>query len=323
MAAKKVYEFNPLCEIFPLIEGKEFTELVKDIQENGLREPIQLDADGRILDGRNRYRACQEALRPDPERFVKWKGKATPQRYAEFIASRNIVRRHLTAAQRAQMVVKLNEAVLASAGGNRQEAITKSQETPMQTQKALDKNYPMAHEKTRPELAREAGVSEAAIAKATRVHAIATPEQEAAVIAGTLKPADVLEPDPDDFEAPATRTCDVSGRELIDAMAAEWEDAERQLGEWKRDVDRIRRGIQSACENEDSCAAFIHLQAVTAHAKNLAYAIRSAMPHCICPACAGDGTRCKPCRGRGWVTKDVYTQEVPVDCRWMPQNCSA
>jgi ParB-like chromosome segregation protein Spo0J len=46
--------FHEAASIFPLIKGDEFTELLADIKAHGLREPITLHQDGRILDGRNR-----------------------------------------------------------------------------------------------------------------------------------------------------------------------------------------------------------------------------------------------------------------------------
>jgi N6-adenosine-specific RNA methylase IME4 len=51
--------FHPLAEIFPLIEGEEFDSLVEDIKRYGVREPVVVYED-KILDGRNRYRACRQ-----------------------------------------------------------------------------------------------------------------------------------------------------------------------------------------------------------------------------------------------------------------------
>jgi N6-adenosine-specific RNA methylase IME4 len=53
-------EFHPLAAIFPLIEGPDFDELVTDIRAHGLHEPIVVFED-KVLDGRNRLRACQAA----------------------------------------------------------------------------------------------------------------------------------------------------------------------------------------------------------------------------------------------------------------------
>jgi len=54
------YEFHPVAEMFPLLQGKDFDALVEDIRHYGLIYPIIVYED-QILEGRNRYRACLAA----------------------------------------------------------------------------------------------------------------------------------------------------------------------------------------------------------------------------------------------------------------------
>ena len=96
-----VMEFDPIAERLPLIEGKEFDDLVRDIKQNGLLEPIWTYK-GRILDGRNRYRACLQAgIHPT---YRNWEGKGNP---ITFVMSANVHRRHLTTSQRAMIAAEL------------------------------------------------------------------------------------------------------------------------------------------------------------------------------------------------------------------------
>jgi hypothetical protein len=95
-------QFHPVADLFPLLRGESFQALVADIKNNGLREPIIEDAEGRILDGRNRYRACLEAG-VDP-RFVQWQSDGSP---AAFALSQNLHRRHLDESQRAFVAARL------------------------------------------------------------------------------------------------------------------------------------------------------------------------------------------------------------------------
>lgn len=87
-------EFHKYSNIFPMIEGEKLEELKRDIKENGLLQPIVL-YENKILDGRNRYKACKE-LGVKPE-FESYKG----DKPLEFVISLNLKRRHLTADQRA------------------------------------------------------------------------------------------------------------------------------------------------------------------------------------------------------------------------------
>lgn len=50
--------FHEAANAFPLMDDQRLKELTDDIRANGLREPITL-CDGRVLDGRNRVKACQ------------------------------------------------------------------------------------------------------------------------------------------------------------------------------------------------------------------------------------------------------------------------
>ncbi len=87
--------FHPAANIFPMMTGADFDALVADIAEHGQREAIVM-YDGMILDGRNRYRACERiGLAPVTR---EWEGGASA---VEYVVSLNLHRRHLDNTQRA------------------------------------------------------------------------------------------------------------------------------------------------------------------------------------------------------------------------------
>jgi hypothetical protein len=106
------YDFHPLADLFPLMEGIEFDELVADIKANGLRDGIVLYED-KILDGRNRYRACEAAgVTPGFRVAVQSPEKSNIARPlitdpTAYVISANIHRRHLNAKDKRDLLVKL------------------------------------------------------------------------------------------------------------------------------------------------------------------------------------------------------------------------
>jgi hypothetical protein len=118
-------DFHPFANSFPLMEGAEFDALVADMKANGLREKIDL-YQGKIVDGRNRYRALQRlGIDPsaDPSRYFRKAiyahsvgGDIAPHeqdndaKVLAYVVSRNIHRRHLTTEQRRELIATLIKA---------------------------------------------------------------------------------------------------------------------------------------------------------------------------------------------------------------------
>ena len=91
----KKLESHEAANVLPMMDGSAYDAFKADIAEHGLREPIVLH-DGRIVDGRNRYRACRE-LGIEPT-TTNWDGKGS---LVSFIVSVNLHRRDLTPSQKA------------------------------------------------------------------------------------------------------------------------------------------------------------------------------------------------------------------------------
>src|ERR1700733_8806760 len=98
-----MYEIHPLADIFPMLEETDLKELAEDIKGKSLTAPITL-YEGKVLDGRNRYRACDLAkveLRPD--QFTQYEGDDA----LGFVVSKNLPRRHLNESQRAAIAAEI------------------------------------------------------------------------------------------------------------------------------------------------------------------------------------------------------------------------
>lgn len=91
---------HPAAAVFPMLSDDELRDLAADIKANGLLHPIVLDADGTLIDGRNRLAACNLAgVQPTYETF-----EGDPLMY---IISANINRREMSAGQKAMALADM------------------------------------------------------------------------------------------------------------------------------------------------------------------------------------------------------------------------
>jgi N6-adenosine-specific RNA methylase IME4 len=202
--------FHPLTDLFPPLDGVEFGELVADVGAHGLREPITT-YDEKILDGRNRYRACLAAgIEPV---FVPYGGKDP----VAYVISANLRRRHLNEGQRAMLAAKL--ATLRD--GQRQ--VGKFAEVPTQGEAATLLN-----------------VSERSIRHARDVHKRGAPELISAVERGKVSVSAAA----DVAELPQDQQCEIVARGEKEILAVAKEI--RARGNAKRRAEWEARAVQLA-----------------------------------------------------------------------------
>jgi len=93
-------EYHEIANIFPMMTDAEFEQLKDDIVLNGQLDPVVL-YEGKILDGRNRWKVCTElGLVINYEQYQG-------DNPLSFVISKNLHRRHLDASQRAMIATDI------------------------------------------------------------------------------------------------------------------------------------------------------------------------------------------------------------------------
>jgi phage N-6-adenine-methyltransferase len=162
---------HPVADIFPRMSAAEFAALVGSIAENGLREPIWLHADGRIIDGRNRYAACEHS--GTAPTFRTYEGD--DEGLVKFVLDLNLHRRHLNESQRAYVAAQL--ATLKD--GQRKDLAERRAE-------GDSIESPLLPAVSRKQAAEMLNVGRESVARAAQVRDFGSPEMQADVEAGEL-----------------------------------------------------------------------------------------------------------------------------------------
>lgn len=148
-----------------MMDEADLRSLADDIKERGLLEPIVVTDDGRIIDGRNRWQACN--LVGVKARTVTYAGDDP---IGESL-SRNLKRRHLTESQRAMLALKVlplrqREAAERKAQSNRENPRNK----PSGPRGPLGSDEPKPKpRRARDDAAKDTGVSGRTVERAKRV----------------------------------------------------------------------------------------------------------------------------------------------------------
>jgi len=198
-SADALPKIHPVALLMPEMTDLQYLALKEDIKLRGLRTPILLAPDGRIVDGRHRFRACQE-LGIEPN-YVRAKYKSDAE-LAREVVSLNLKRRHLTQSQESWVAAQLIPLFEEEARARREQGQTKGRAK--NSKKSVERNIALdqsegadAAEATSTELkdsARKAasdaatmvGVSTRMVEYAKRVQASGTEDVQRAVSRGLL-----------------------------------------------------------------------------------------------------------------------------------------
>lgn len=300
---------HPIAMEFPEIGADEFNDLVASIREDGFdpSHPIVL-FEGKILDGRNRYRAVCEVnktrkgaapIEPTTREF-----KGTYAQAVAFSVRENLLRRHLSAGQRAMIADAI---ATAKRGGDRRSETAQEQternETRSMTVEAVAAKVHVAPRTVAS--ARELRALDPAAA--TRVkdgkETLHSALRKAKVAAGSPTKAP---------PKPAAARVDAAGRPMHPAAAAALTDGAALFSRLNAMALALGRGIKDLCTSPEG--RLMQWAEIKTDLDNIRRVLRYAAPHTSCPMGDPCDDDCRLCRGTQWIGESQW-DNVPDDIK--------
>jgi hypothetical protein len=266
------------------MESDQLAALAENIRAHGLQYRIVL-FEGRILDGRNRYRACQLAgVEPHTRDFP---ADGDP---LAFVLSANLHRRHLTTSQRALLAAKI--ASLPHGGTNKKQGINSS----------LAPSIAQAAEKL--------SVGTAIVKKARTV--LQDPAQTRAVESGERSVHAAVQ---QIRAAHATRSTpatprDPTGFAIPEALHPLW-NRRTEVQTVLTHLSRAHQALHAARESRDPLFERTNLSDALSHLDTISASVARSLPFAVCHACHGDDFEtCPTCEGRGFLPETAFEQDA-------------
>jgi hypothetical protein len=151
---------HPIADVWPMMDEHKLRELADDIRKNGQLVPVWL-YDGKILDGRNRWAACQIAgVEPKTKEY-------TGDEPTAFAVAMNDRRRHMNKGALAAVAAELEPYFAADAKRRQAEQAKRNQ--PQATAQKVAKLPPIEKARSRHEAAKSVGVGERYVQDAKKV----------------------------------------------------------------------------------------------------------------------------------------------------------
>jgi len=212
---------HPAADLFPMMSDEEIADLAADIRENGLREPIRLHRDGRIIDGRNRWRACVLADVAPTTRVYE----DADDGLVRFVLSLNLQRRHLTTSQRAMVaarVANLGQGARTDLAGNQARSGVSQSDAADQLNVSRDvtQKARIVQEKGVPELVAAVDGGDISVTKAADV--ARRPDYEQRAVVRAVKDADTEDLLSMAATQRARRQRVDDGRAVLQSISNEW-----------------------------------------------------------------------------------------------------
>lgn len=299
---------HPAAELLPPMAADEYAALLADVRANGVREPIVvLKGDGRLLDGRHRLKAAEEAGVECPRREVE---TDSPVGYV----LSTLHRRNLTASQRSVIAAKAlpmieeeaKKRLVTSTGGKAPKPRSK------QTEQAMA-NLPQAAT-SRDQAAKITGVSGRSVQDAKQVikkaPALARKVESGEMTLNAAKREIKQAPRPASSSKPAAAQ-DALGRAITNPEVAADFDRAGEFRALANKVHAIKREVNEFGSTALGCE--IGIQDCELHFKQITNRINDAAPYAVCKC--GKKRGCTWCKGKGWLTKSVWDRVPKEDQR--------
>lgn len=286
----KEIEVHPLCALVPDMAAHEYSELVESIRANGFDDtyPIVL-FEGKILDGRHRYRAALDAKQTPV--FVEWEPKGDDTA-AKFVL-RSLSRRSLTAGQRAALATDMLPHIEEEANARKKAGVNLTSTVDVRSRAP-----------TSAEIAgKSVGVGRQSVQTAKAVKE-ADPETFEKLKKGKVtiaqaksaiaKPVDT-EPKTDEIEGKVGRVVTDPAIVAVFGKDEVFEDLQRRIHAIKREMLALAgtshgRWLHDRdAEIKRECASLVKY-------------LKESVPHAACPMGKNCGEKCKTCEGAGWVS---------------------